>query len=141
MEKGEIIMGFKNNTYATIFQPRNSKTPIDIHEKYATAYVGIFKTNRLTNLKEKDFSGWIRFIGRAFERIKNIEVVDKMKIRLLEVEVTSKYNAETNKSTTVFICWDFDVKGNVKLANNNKVEVESADKQFDPLDDNSDLPF
>ena len=134
-------MGFKNNVYATIFQTKNAQKPVDIHEKYASAFITIYKKNSLTNQREKDFSGWIRFIGRAFEKIKNIEITDKTRIRLLEVEVTNRYNAETNQAYTNFICWDFEIEGNVKLANPNQVNVENADKPFDPLDDNSDLPF
>ena len=134
-------MGFKNNTYATIIQTKNAQNPVQIYEKYATAYITTSKKNRLTNKREVDFSGFIRFIGMAFEKIKNIEILDKTRIRLTEVEVTTRYDIQKQQNYTNFICWDFEIDGKVKTTNTNEVDVIDEEKPFDPLADNSDLPF
>lgn len=122
-------MGFKNNAYATLWANKKTQKVVDLHEKYAELQLTTSKKNQATGKLETDFSGKVRFIGKAFEQVSKLLLQEKDRLKLLEVETTNKYDATTKTTYTNFVCWDFECIDNVKP--NNNVEVVGELPSFD----------
>lgn len=134
-------MGFKNNCYATIWANKNTQQIVDKYEKYAIVSITTSKKNASTGNYEKDFSGKVRFIGNAFTKIKELQLAEKDRLKLLEVETTNKYDKEAGQNYTTYICWDFEIVSTQKPSEPNKVDIIDSDNS-DPFDsDDSSLPF
>lgn len=134
-------MGFKNNCYATIWANKNTQQIVDKYEKYAIVSITTSKKNASTGNYEKDFSGKVRFIGNAFTKIKELQLAEKDRLKLLEVETTNKYDKEAGQNYITYICWDFEIVSTQKPSEPNKVDIIGSDNS-DPFDpDDSSLPF
>jgi hypothetical protein len=133
-------MGFKNNCYGTVWENSQTKNVIEFHEKYAEIYITTSRKNaNAKNGYETDFSGRVRFVGTAFEKVKNISLKEKDRLHLLEVETTSKYDAQRQRTYTNFVCWDFE-QVESKL-NNKQVEVVGGYSKMEYMNEPTDLPF
>ncbi len=132
-------MAFKNNCVATLWKvdKENGKV-VDIHEKYADISISTSKQNRDTAKYETDFAGKVRLLGQAFDKIKQINLTEKDKIKLINVEVNNKYDASKRVTYTNYICWDIEVFDH-KDKRPKPVEVVESDNAFDINSD--DLPF
>lgn len=134
-------MGFKNNCYCTCWADRVTKEVVGMSEKYAEVMVTISKKNA-EGKYTSDFTGRVRFIGKAFEKIRNLSLTEKSRLNLLEVEVTHRYDKEKQKAYTNFICWDFEPVESVKAKPKQTEVVENSTTEgYAPLDDFADLPF
>ncbi len=120
-------MGFASRKYAKIWE-------IKTHEKYNEIKISTSKKDGDGGF-EQDFSGFARFLGKAFEKSKSLKGNET--IKLLEVETTNKYDKERETLYTNYIVWDFEL-----------AQKDGASKQNDnnnpppmqPIDD-TDLPF
>ena len=102
-------MGYKNNCFATAWTDKQTQKVLNIYDKYAEVLMTTSKKNaNARNGYETDFSGRVRFIGRAFEKIRTMALAEKDKLKLLEVETTSRYDTQKQRQFTNFICWDFE---------------------------------
>ena len=102
-------MGFKNNCYVTVWKDNQTEKVLNLYDKYATLQLTTSKKNaNAKNGYETDFSGRVRFIGTAFEKIRTMALEEKDKLHLLEVETTSRYDTQKQRQFTNFICWDFE---------------------------------
>ena len=102
-------MGFKNGAFCTTWKNKQTDKVIELYDKYAEVQVSTSKKNaNAKNGYETDFSGRVRFLGRAFEKIRTLALEEKDRLQLLEVETTSRYDAQTKRTYTNFICWDFE---------------------------------
>lgn len=128
-------MGFKNGCFCTLWNDRNSKTPVVMSSKYADVNLSISKKNQEGNY-ETDFTSKVRFIGKAFNKIKDLNLQEKDKLKLLEVESFFKYDKDKKQAFANFICWDFETTESVKKE---MPKVEVVD--LPPLDPEDGLPF
>ena len=135
-------MGFKNNAFATVWANKNTSVVVEKYEKYAVASITTSKKNTSTNQYEKDFAGKVRFIGNAFTKIKDLQLAEKDRIKLLEVETTNKYDKESSQNYVNYICWDFELVNTQKPSEPNKVDIIESNNN-DPFGNDSEdmLPF
>lgn len=91
-------MGFGNNRVAKI-------TGVTIKsDKFAFVFI---KTDKGVNgAYEQDFYGETRFMGKAYDKVKDLKY--KCFVRLLDTEVKRSYNAEHKVSYYSFNVYDFD---------------------------------
>lgn len=137
-------MGYKNNCFATAWTDKQTQKVVNIYDKYAEVLMTTSKKNaNARNGYETDFSGRVRFIGRAFEKIRTMALAEKDKLKLLEVETTSRYDTQKQRQFTNFICWDFEPADGKPTAPRQPEVIERNDKGTYSLGDISDdmLPF
>lgn len=134
-------MGFKNESFGTLWNiDRDAKKLIAFADKYADIQVSISKKNSKGEY-ETDFSGRVRCLGKAFEKIKEFELREKDKVKFLQVETTNKYVAEKKQTYTNYICWDLEVlEPKDKTPRQPDVVDNPEMTPFDPIDDDN-LPF
>ena len=123
-------MGFKNQCFCTVWTNKFTNKVIDKYEKYAEVSITIRK--KKDNGYETDFSGKVRFVGKAFQIIKDIELAEKDRLKLLEVEVTNRYDKQRQTTYTNYICWDFECLNDVKQSAPQEPEVIG---ELQPLED------
>lgn len=134
-------MGFKNGCICTLWKNKSTQNIVDKYEKYGIASITTSKKNASTGNYEKDFAGKVRFIGKAFTKIKDIQFAERDRIKLLEVETTNKYDKESGQNYINYICWDFEIVSTQKPSEPNKVDIIESDNK-DPFgNDGDELPF
>lgn len=122
---------FANNNYAKVWKiyPKNEKD-----QKYTCVQLSTSRKQKDGSYKT-DYSGYVRMVGDAEEKAKELEAQDR--IKLLKVGVTNFYNHELKKkSADQFICYDFEFDNQQKQAT---VSGESDD--FMELPEDAKLPF
>lgn len=119
---------FANNSYAKVWKIEPKDKP---EQKYTVVQLSTSKKNKQTNKYETDFSGYARLIGEAEKKASSIEAKDS--IKLINVGVTTNYNAETRKSFTQFLVFDFET---TEKKNSSEGEWVNTDDIKD-----EDLPF
>lgn len=134
-------MGFKNNCWCTCWANKETGEVVQFQEKYADISISINKKQSDGSYKA-DFQGKVRFLGKAFEKLKTLAIAEKDRLHLLEVEVTNYYDKAKGKLYTNAICWDFEPVDSAK-AKPKQPEVVGATKgEDDSVDDYlADLPF
>lgn len=122
---------FANNNYAKVWKifPKEKKD-----QKYTVVQLSTSRKDKKNNTYSTDFSGYVRLVGTAEEKAKELEAQDK--IKLLMVGVTNSYNKETKKTFTQYVCFDFDFDNSQKQA-----ETSGSDEEWAELDENAKLPF
>lgn len=95
-------MGFKAGAWCTVFGMPESKT-----DMVTSARIAISVKNRQTGEYDQTFSGFVSFIGSS-AATKALRLRDRQRIRLNEVDVTSKYNKEKNITYYNFSVFSFD---------------------------------
>lgn len=135
-------MGYKNNCFATCWTDKQTQKVLNIYDKYAEVLMTTSKKNaNARNGYETDFSGRVRFIGRAFEKIRTMALAEKDKLKLLEVETTSRYDTQAKRTYTNFICWDFEPAESKNTAPRQPEVIEQRGS-FQALGDiDGELPF
>ena len=138
-------MGFKNNGFCTVWSNKETGTVVQLFEKYAEVTVSTSKKSQSPNAKngyETDFNGRVRFIGRAFEKIRTMALAEKDRLKLLEVETTNYYDRAKGKLYTNHICWDFEPAESKATAPRQPEVVEYKKDDYKlTQEDMSDLPF
>lgn len=78
---------------------------------------------------ETDFSGFVRFIGDAKEKVEKLSN-EKHKIKILSCEVTNRYDKESGKEYFTFAIFDFELldknKNDSKDNNDSSPSVDLA---------------
>jgi hypothetical protein len=95
---------FSNNSYATIWK-------INPHDKYLDVQLSTSRKNHDTNEYETDFSGFVRFVGKAFEKGKNLREGDR--IKTLSCGVSNHYDKERNITYNNFLMFDYSEAGSI----------------------------
>lgn len=116
-------MGFANKRIAKVWE-------IKPKEKFAELKISTSKKNQEGEYQQ-DFSSYVRFLGKAFEKINQIKEGDMVK--LLEVESSNTYDKDKGKMYYNFVVWDFEI------FKNNCAGKPSNDLPQAP--DDTDLPF
>lgn len=101
--------------------------------KYSVCNVSASKKNKEGNYEQTFSNKFVRFIGQAHETVRNMKKGDSVK--LIEFEVTSKYDSEKNTTYTNFLVYKVE-NGNSGGSNNAKANPAP---KFENLND--ELPF
>lgn len=133
-------MAFKNGAFATLWNvDKQNQKLINFYDKYADIQISTSKKNS-QNRYENDFMGKVRCFGHALEVLKSVQLAEKDRVKLLEVEVTNKYDAATKKTYMNYTCWDLEVPANTPKKAPEQPEVIG---DFTPVDElpSGELPF
>ncbi len=135
-------MGFKNSCFCTVWNNKETGKVVQLFEKYAEVTVSTSKKSQTAkNGYETDFNGRVRFIGRAFEKIRTMALAEKDRLKLLEVETTNYYDKAKGKLYTNHICWDFEPAESKNTAPRQPEVIEQRGT-LQSLDDiDGELPF
>lgn len=121
---------FSVNSYLKVWKIK------DVKDKYVEAQCSTSK-KIADGQYETDFSGFVRFVGHAFNKVKNMSEGDSFKI--LQCGVTTQFVKEKNTTYTNYVVFDVEVGTN----NGNKPQVNNS-TQFmnipDGVEDEG-LPF
>ena len=124
---------FANNNYAKVWKiyPPQKKD-----QKFTLVQMSTSQKDKKSGEYNTDFSGYVRLISKAFEKSKELEAKDSIKI--VKCGVTTSYNKQENKSYETFLIFDFDFANDKK-----EKEAEKGVDEFMSMDDieNVKLPF
>ena len=122
---------FANNNYAKVWKifPKEKK-----EQKYTVVQLSTSRKDKKTNSYSTDFSGYVRLVGTAEEKAKELEAQDK--IKLLTVGVTNSYDKASKKTFTQYVCFDFEFDNSQKQA-----ETNGSGDEWAEMDENAKLPF
>ena len=103
-------MSFRNGAYAMLWEHKDGKGNyhdgrISTSKKYQGAY-------------ENDFSGWVRFVGDAKDKVAKLSN-DRHKIKIISCEVRNRYDKELKKEYYNCAIIDFELADD-KPENKNK---------------------
>ena len=122
---------FANNNYAKVWKiyPKEKKD-----QKFTLVQLSTSRKDKKTKEYSTDFSGYVRLIGDAEEKAKELEAQDK--IKLLTVGVTNSYDKANKKTYTQYVCFDFEFDNSQKQA-----ETNGSGDEWAEMDENAKLPF
>ena len=129
-------MGFRKNAIATVWKVE------EISPSLTRGQISVSRHNKETDQWEQDFNGFVAFIGTA-SAAKALRLEEKDKIRLGDVDVSTKYDKDKKVTYTNYKIFSFD--GPEELNNkpsNNDSRSEPEKKNEPELEiDDSNLPF
>lgn len=122
-------MGFRNNSYAKVWE-------ITDHGKYATVDMSISRKNKETGNYDTTFKyKFVRFVGKAFDKVLKLEKGSSIKITECDVEYFGKQK-EDGTWQNIFkpIVYDFDVEGGSSMPSaDDFMAVPDGDDEFMPF--------
>ena len=121
-------MGFRKDSYATIWEikPRSNTM--------TSARISINRKDKQTGEYVQDFGGYVSFIGTACAD-KAAKLKPKDRIKLGDVDVNNRYDAEKKVTYTNFNVYSFEMADSAQQASASHAEPEPDD------DPSGDLPF
>ena len=124
---------FANNNYAKVWKIYPPKKK---EQKFTLVQMSTSQKDKKSGEYNTDFSGYVRLIGTAFEKSKELEAKDSIKI--VKCGVTTSYDKKEDKSYETFLIFDFDFANEKK-----EKEAEKGVDEFMSMDDieNVKLPF
>jgi len=125
-------MGFHPGAYSMIWQvePKGTWTKVRLNTS---------RKNKDTGEYEQDFSGFVSFVGNANAKAQQLKERDR--IRLGDVDVTTRYDKERNREYVNYTCFSFEMADN---QNNSRGNVASNEVDSNPVEGDTDddtLPF
>ena len=93
-------MGFRKDAWATCWgvEPKS--------DTMTQVRISTSRKDKETDEYVQDFSGFVAFVGTAAAK-KAANLKEKDRIKLGDVEVTTKYDKEKNRTYTNFKCYNF----------------------------------
>lgn len=116
-------MGFRKDAYATVWEV----TPVS--ETMTKVRLSTSKKNKQTDQYETDFSGFVAFVGAAAAK-NAAHLAEKDRIKLGDVDVTTKYDKEKKTTYTNFTAFNFEQQnsgGNTSIDMNDVAEAKVED--------------
>lgn len=116
-------MGFRKDAYATVWEV----TPVS--ETMTKVRLSTSKKNKQTDQYETDFSGFVAFVGAAAAK-NAAHLAEKDRIKLGDVDVTTKYDKEKKITYTNFTAFNFEQQnsgGNTSIDMNDVAEAKVED--------------
>lgn len=127
-------MGFRKDAYATVWGVEV------VSDTLTTGRISVSRKSRETNEYETDFSGYVSFVGTATAK-KAAALKEKDKIKLGDVDVTTRYDKDKKISYTNFKVFSFDTSGNTPPQTPPEHNTEPQPEVGDGDLDDSRLPF
>lgn len=124
-------MGFRTGAFAKIWEVK------PISDTNVRLRLSVSRKNKQTNEYEQDFSGYVNAIGTAAAK-KAASLKEGDRIKLGDVDVTTKYDGEKKVTYTNYKLFSFDVDGATaapKVTNEPQPSVDSGEV------DDARLPF
>ena len=127
-------MGLRTGGYLTVWE-------VNDKGKYADCRCSSSKRNKQTKEYETDFSGYVRFIGKAHDVAIALQG-EHPKVKVGEFEVTNNYSKEKGVTYTNFAVFTCDPEENAAANQGNQSSEEKYD-QFMNIPDGIDeeIPF
>lgn len=129
-------MGFRTGNYATIWEVTPSS------DTMTRARISTSRKDKETGKYDTDFSGFVAFIGTATAK-KAANLKERDRIKLGDVDVTTKYDKDKKITYTNFTIFSFE-NANTDNAQRNMVPATDGDTSFLNVDegiDEDELPF
>ena len=93
-------MAFQDGNYAKVWEVKRNTNYTDVR-------LSTSRKRKDTGVYETDFSGFVRFIGKAHQDAVNLNDGDR--IKLGNVSCTRTYNKAENKNYTNFQCYSYSI--------------------------------
>lgn len=123
-------MGFRKDAYATVWEV----TPVS--ETMTKVRLSTSRKNKQTDQYETDFSGFAAFVGATAAK-NAAHLSEKDRIKLGDVDVTTKYDKEKKIQYTNFTVFSFENQGG---GASNDIEAQIENKIEDVISDGA-IPF
>jgi len=127
-------MGFRTKNYCTVWEV---KSVSDVNTK---ARISSSRKNKQTGEYETDFSGFVNFVGTAVAK-KALGLKEKDRIRLGDVDVTTKYDKEKKVTYTNYKIFSFETQDEIDGAASTADESAPKTAVDEGEIDDSRLPF
>ena len=114
-------MAFKNGAYATVWGVEH------FSDTMTKVNLSTSRKDKQTGQYETDFSGFVAFVG-ATNATKATVLKERDRIKLGDVEVSTKYDKERNKTYTNFTVFSFEMADGSQAAA--PAEVHGANNGF-----------
>ena len=124
-------MGFKTGSYATVWEitPRSNLV--------TGARISISRKDTKTNQYVQEFSGFVSFVGTSAAS-KAAKLKPKDRIKLCDIDVAQRYDAEHKKTYTNYSIYSFESVDNAQPAQQQR---SPEPDEFDAGDMSGELPF
>ena len=124
-------MGFRKDAWATCWG-------VEVKSDTLTQVrLSTSRKDRQTGEYEQDFSGFVAFVGTAAAK-KAASLKEKDRIKLGDVDVTTKYDEDKKVIYTNFKCFNFETQNDTGASANNAAEPQPS---VDEGADEDKLPF
>lgn len=124
-------MGFRKDAWATCWG-------VEVKSDTLTQVrISTSRKDKQTDEYVQDFSGFVAFVGTAAAK-KAASLKEKDRIKLGDVEVTTKYDSDKKVTYTNFKCYNFTTQDEGETTSNTQVEPQPA---VDEGVDDDRLPF
>lgn len=130
-------MGFRKDAYATVWSVES------INDVNTKCRISISRKNRQTGEYEEDFSGFVSFFGSAAAK-KALQLKERDRIKLGDVDVRSKYVKEKNTTYYNFNVYSFETQAEMNGGNSpgHSEQLQQNGRNVDDGEvDDSRLPF
>lgn len=124
-------MGFRTGAYATIWEVKQG------NGNFAEVRLSTSRKNKETDSYETDFSGYVRFVGDAYQKAGSL--VERDRIKINACDVTTYYQKDKKVTYTNFVVFDFEKVGGSSESLDSKNDYETASGYNEITDE--DLPF
>lgn len=128
-------MGFRNNTYATVWSVEAKTNTL------TKCRISISKKNKNTGEYETDFGGYVSFVGTAAAS-KAAKLKEKDRIKLIDTDVSNKYDKEKGVTYTNFTVFSFELTDSQSGSESSSPSNRSSSSDVDEGEVETDnLPF
>lgn len=128
-------MGFRNGAYAKIWEIKPQKDG----QRSIDGRLSVSAKDKSTGEYKQTFSGFVRFVGAAAEKAKDL--TDKDRIRLGDVDVTTNYVKETNTTYTNYTIFDFEIMTDDRPISAEPFQQAAVPQQSSGSASDDDYPF
>lgn len=127
-------MGFRTGRFATVWEVKPySATMTKV--KLTTSV-----KDKQTGQYETDFSGYVAFVGSdAASKAKGLH--EKDRIKLGDVDVTTKYDKEKNITYTNYACFNFELQESQQAQQTQRQVAEGNSEAIEEVISEENLPF
>lgn len=119
-------MGFKTGAYLTIWKEGNN-----FGGNYVCRQCSTNRKDPNTGEYSSDFSGFVRFVGKAKDVVASLP--ERSRIRVKECEVTTYFSNKSQRNECNFVVWDCETVGGTK-------KETPAKKEEAPVTPKSEVP-
>lgn len=128
-------MGFRSGAWATCW----SVEPVS--DTVTRVRLSTSRKDKQTGDYNQDFSGFVSFLGTAAAK-KASMLKERDRIKLGDVDVTTKYDADKKREYINYQCYSFETQNNQQFQDGSADEPEPGiDEIVDSVEDDNRLPY